>query len=112
MYMICFYCLGSPEEADGMGVASWLLTLTGWPFWSTSKLISMPRLKRSVVRRTLLFPDSAEGVGDGGWVDGDWSERVGGGGVSDDDDDAIDDRLTTLLIRGSEGSTVSLSLSI
>ena len=70
----------------------------------------MPRLKRSVVRR-MLFPDSAEGVGEGGCVEGDCSERVGGGGVSDDVDDAIDDKLTTLLMRGSEGSTVSLSLS-
>lgn len=72
----------------------------------------MPLLNRNVVRRTLLLlPDSAEGVGEGGCVEGDRSERVGGGGVSDDDDDAIDDRLTTLLIKGSEGSTVSLSLS-
>lgn len=70
----------------------------------------MPRLKRNVVRRTLL-PDSADGVGDGGCVDGDWSERVGGGGVSDDEDDeVIDERLTTLLIRGSEGSADSFSL--
>jgi hypothetical protein len=42
----------------------------------------MPHLKRSVVRRTLL-PDSAEGVGEGGCVEGDYSYRVGGGGVSD-----------------------------
>ncbi len=69
----------------------------------------MPRLKRSVVRRTLL-PDSAEGVGEGGCVDGDCSDRVGGGGVSDEDDDAIDDRLTTLLMSGNDGSTASLSL--
>lgn len=63
---------------------------------------------RSVVRRTLL-PDSAEGVGEGGCVEGDCSDdRVGGGGVSDDD--AIDDRLTTLLISGNDGSTASLSL--
>ncbi len=67
----------------------------------------MPHLKRSVVRRTLL-PDSAEGVGEGGCVEGDCSDRVGGGGVSDDD--AIDDRLTTLLISGNDGSTASLSL--
>lgn len=66
----------------------------------------MPRLKRNVVRRT-LFPlaDSAEGVGEGGCVEGDSSERVGGGGVvANDEDDAIDERLTTLLIKGNEGS--------
>jgi len=63
----------------------------------------MPHLKRSVVRRTLL-PDSAEGVGEGGCVEGDCSDRVS-------DDDAIDDRLTTLLISGNDGSTASLSLT-
>ena len=68
----------------------------------------MPHLKRSVVRRTLL-PDSAEGVGEGGCVEGDCSDRVGGGGVNDDD--AIDDRLTALLISGNDGSTASLSLT-
>ena len=71
----------------------------------------MPLLKRSVVLRT-LFPDSAEGVGEGGCVEGECSERVGGGGVSDDDDEAIDDKLITLQIFiPSKGSTVSLSLS-
>ena len=57
----------------------------------------MPRLNRSVVRRVLLLPPTlpppppllpAEGVGDGPFGD-----------------DATDDKLTTLLIKGIEGST-------
>jgi hypothetical protein len=26
------YWRGSPEEAEGIGATSWLLTLTSWPF--------------------------------------------------------------------------------
>lgn len=65
----------------------------------------MPRLSRRVVRRGVapLLP-AAEGVGE---------EDVGGEGEGADlSSPAPDDKLTTLLIRGREGSTCFASLSL
>ena len=74
------------------------LTVTGCPFESTSKLISMPRLKRRVARRLLLLPPEGESSDSA-------SPDPAPAGKGDDPD-----RLTTLLIRGRHASAASFSL--
>ncbi len=111
--------LAQPSECAKAAVAPAppSFTVTGWPLWSTSKLISMPRLKRSVARRGLLPPGLlrppplllllllwlADGL--------DPSSSTTSASPSPPPATVDCDRLTTLLIIGSRSSLGSSSTS-